>query len=93
MWARYGGYLNCPGLDLVARVRAKGALDPEAFVDCCLDLMGPLQVGADTREELLQQAREGGPLTWDSDDEMQNSTGRIGEMLQLIVAMREYQFN
>ena len=54
---------------------------------------GPLQVGTDTRQELLQQAREGGPLTWDSDDEAQASTGRIGEMLQLIVAMREYQFN
>ena len=88
------GNTDLPGVqDMVARIRSKGALDPEAFVDSCLDLMGPLQVGADTRQELLQQAREGGPLGWNSDDEARASTGRIGEMLQLIVAMREYQFN
>ena len=88
------GNTGLPGVqDMVARLRAKGNLDPEAFVDSCLDLMGPLHVGADTRQELLQQAQEGGSLTWDSEDEAQASSGRIGEMLQLIVAMREYQFN
>ena len=88
------GNTDLPGVqDMVARIRSKGALDPEAFVDSCLDLMGPLQVGADTRQELQQQAHEGGPLSWNSDDEARASTGRIGEMLQLIVAMREYQFN
>ena len=29
-------------------------------------LMGPLQAGTDTREELLAQAQEGGPLRWDT---------------------------
>lgn len=88
------GNTELPGVrDMVARLRDKGTLDPAAFVDNCLDLMGPLQVGTDTRQELLQQAGEGGPLKWGSDDDVQTSTGRVGEMLQLIVAMREYQFN
>ena len=36
---------------------------------------------------------QGGPLTWNSADEAEASVARVGEMLQLIVAMREYQFN
>ena len=88
------GSTDLPGVrDMIGRLRAKGPLGPEAFVDSCLDLMGPLQVGTDTRQELLEQAREGGPLTWDSTDEEEASVARVGEMLQLIVAMREYQFN
>ena len=88
------GNTDLPGVqDLVGRLRAMGSLDPEAFVNSCLDLMGPLQVGTDTRQELLEQAHEGGPLTWDSADEAGTSVARVGEMLQLIVAMREYQFN
>ena len=79
--------------DMIGRLRAKGPLDPDAFVDSCLDLMGPLQVGTDTRQELLEQAREGGLLAWDTADEVETSVARVGEMLQLIVAMREYQFN
>jgi hypothetical protein len=79
--------------DMIGRLRAKGPLDSDAFVDSCLDLMGPLQVGTDTRQELLEQAREGGLLAWDTADEVETSVARVGEMLQLIVAMREYQFN
>jgi hypothetical protein len=51
--------------------------------------MGPLQVEDETRQELLEQARSGGNLSWDAADAEQ----RVVEMLQLIVAMREYQFN
>ena len=51
--------------------------------------MGPLEVGTETRRELVEQARDGGALHWDASDAEQ----RVAEMLQLIVAMREYQFN
>jgi hypothetical protein len=51
--------------------------------------MGPLQVEDETRQELLEQARGGGNLSWDAADAEQ----RVVEMLQLVVAMREYQFN
>ena len=84
------GNVNLPGVqDLINRLQAMGNLSPEALVDACLDLMGPLEVGTETRRELVEQARDGGALHWDASDAEQ----RVTEMLQLIVAMREYQFN
>jgi hypothetical protein len=84
------GDTNRPGVkDIISRLRAKGTLTPEQLVDGCLDLMGPLQVEDETRQELLEQARSGGNLSWDA----ANAEQRVTEILQLIVAMREYQFN
>ena len=84
------GNVNLPGVqDIVRRLKAQGTLTPEALVDSCLDLLGPLQMGDESRRELIDQAREGGALNWQSADAEQ----RVAEMLQLIVAMREYQFN
>jgi len=88
------GNTELPGVqDLVKRIKARGTLSPEQFVDATLDLMGPLQVGAETRQELTDQAREGGALQWGTPDVDKASTERIAQMLQLIVAMREYQYN
>ncbi len=75
--------------DIITRLKAQGTLTPEALVAGCLDLMGPLQVGDETQAELLEQARSGGDLSWDAADAEQ----RVMELLQLTVAMREYQFN
>jgi hypothetical protein len=84
------GNVNLPGVrDIINRLKTQGTLSPEALVDACLDLIGPLEVGTETRQELLEQAREGGDLRWDAP----NAEQRVAEMLQLIVAMREYQFN
>jgi uncharacterized protein (DUF1800 family) len=79
-----------PGVqDIISRLKAKGSLTPDQLVDSCLDLMGPLEVGNETRQELLEQAQSGGDLSWNDD----NAEQRVMEILQLIVAMREYQFN
>jgi uncharacterized protein (DUF1800 family) len=84
------GDTSRPGVkDIITRLQAKGTLTPEQLVDGCLDLMGPLQVEDETRQELLEQARSGGNLSWDAASAEQRGT----EILQLIVAMREYQFN
>jgi hypothetical protein len=84
------GNVTLPGVrDIINRLKTQGTLSPEALVDACLDLIGPLEVGTETRQELLEQAREGGDLRWDAP----NAEQRVAEMLQLIVAMREYQFN
>jgi uncharacterized protein (DUF1800 family) len=84
------GNVNLPGVrDIIDRLKAMGPLSPEAFVDACLDLLGPMEVSTATREELIEQARDGGALQWGSADAEQ----RVGEMLQLVVAMREFQFN
>lgn len=92
--AQMVGNTDLPGVQaMVSRIKAKGTLQPAEFVDCCLDLMGPLDVGEGTREELMAQAQDGGALRWDTAAEVEASTARVGEMLQLIVAMREYQFS
>jgi hypothetical protein len=51
--------------------------------------MGPLEYSEETKSELLEQARSNGDLDWNSPD----AAERVGQLLQLIVAMREYQFN
>jgi hypothetical protein len=79
-----------PGVQfIVNRIKARGVLAPEQFVDTALDLMGPLEVGAQTRKELVDYANEGGELNWSKPD----AEERVGQMLQIIVSTREYQFN
>ena len=53
---------------MINRIKARGTLSPEQFVDAALDLMGPLEVGAETRQELADHAREGGALQWGTPD-------------------------
>jgi len=65
-------------------------LSPETLVDACLDLIGPLEVSDTTREALLQFAREGGRLDLRTGDRAAEQ--RVAELLQLIVATREFQF-
>jgi hypothetical protein len=67
-------------------------LAPEQLVDGCLDQFGPVQVGADTKQELLAQAKEWGQVAWDSDANAKIADQHAAEMLQLIAATREYQF-
>ena len=82
-----------PGMqDIVSRMSTDGNLSPDAFVERCLDLTGPVEVDGATREALLKFAESEGELRFDSDDARQESSARIGRMMQLIVSTREYQF-
>jgi uncharacterized protein (DUF1800 family) len=91
MAERYGDP-SLPGVRaIVDRLKQRGSLSPEQLVDSCLDLMGPLEVGADTKQQLLSQANEWGQISW-SNGGSQTADQHVGEMLQLIVATREYQF-
>jgi hypothetical protein len=84
---------SLPGVRaIINRLKAKGTLTPEQLVDGCLDLLGPVEVSDETRQELLDQAKEWGQISWDSESNAQIADKRVGEMLQLIVATREYQF-
>jgi uncharacterized protein (DUF1800 family) len=80
-----------PGVQrIIARLRAKGEQSPEQFVDNCLDLVGPLQVSAPTHKALLDHANKAGAFKLGgADDQAQQE--RVGEMLALIVATREFQ--
>jgi hypothetical protein len=87
------GNTSLPGVQaIVNRLKSKGTLEPEQLVDQCLDLLGPVEVGDDTRKELTDQAKQWGQIRWDNAAQAQAATKHAGEMLQLIVATREYQF-
>ena len=82
-----------PGVtSIVERVQAIGAQwSPERLVDACLDLMGPLTVPEQVRQQLVAHSAAGGGIPSGSEDEASPSPERIREVLQLIVATREYQ--
>ena len=87
------GDLSRPGIKaLVERLQLQAERSPEKVVDGCLDLMGPLEVNPESRDELIGFIKEGGDFGWDSDDKIQASMARVSELLQLIVALREYQY-
>ena len=83
-----------PGIaEIINRLKAEGGpLSPEAFVEKCLELAGPLTVSDPTRESLTRVAKSGGDLNLDTDDGSEEGKDRVVYMLQLIVASREYQF-
>jgi len=85
------GDANKPGIRrIVERLRDRGTLSPEAFVDGCLDLIGPLTLSQRTREALVGHAAKAGPLDLTSGGRA--AEGRVTEMLQMIVATREFQW-
>ncbi|PKB72163.1 MAG: hypothetical protein BZY87_01695 [SAR202 cluster bacterium Io17-Chloro-G6] len=82
-----------PGVrSIIDGLRQRGVSSPEEFVDTCLDLMGPLEFSESTRAELLDQATEDGGLSWATDEESEKSEQKIGVMLALIAASRDFQF-
>ena len=83
---------SLPGVRaIIDRLKSRGSLSPEQLVDGCLDLLGPVEIGGDTKQQLLTQANEWGQISW-SNGGSQAADRHVGEMLQLIVATREYQF-
>ena len=87
------GDVNRPGTQaIVNRLRTLGNISPNQLVDSCLDLMGPLEVTPESRQELIDFAEEEGQVAWDTERDVESSIQKVGEMLQLIVALREYQY-
>ena len=80
------------GRSVVEGLRSKGSLAPADFVTQCLEALGPLEVSESTLSELLDQAQEDGNLNWGTDEERTSSEKRVGIMLALIAASRDYQF-
>lgn len=87
------GDTSRPGIRAILnRLKAQGDLTPEGFVDGCLDLIGPLPVQPAVRQRLVEHASEGGTVSWGTEQEASTSTKRVGEMLQLIASLREFQY-
>jgi uncharacterized protein (DUF1800 family) len=77
---------------MIQYVRAHGPrLSPEQVVDACLEVMGPLTVDARTREQLVDYLAAAGDLDFETNNDADGAVERIRELLQLIVATREYQ--
>ncbi len=87
------GDLGRPGVQAVLRrVREAGnRLSPERFVDICLDALAQFDVTEATRRNLVNHAEQGGDLALDDRGSAACSEARVAEILQLIVATREYQ--
>ena len=86
--------IELPGVqNIITRVASAGtATTPDALVEMCLDLMGPVQVSETTHRELTSHAEEDGAMSWATDEEYATSAQRVGDMMALIAASTEYQF-
>ena len=87
------GDTSRPGIqNMILRLKAQGSQSAEQLVDGCLDLMGPRDIAPESHKELVDFAAEKGDIGWGSEADTQASTERVGELLQLIVSLREYQY-
>ena len=87
------GDVSRPGIQsIIARLEAQGTQSPQQVVERCLDLLGSLEVNQESLTELTGFVSERGEFSWDSAEASQASTERVGELLQLIVSLREYQY-
>ena len=87
------GDTSLPGVQaIIANLRERGSMTPAQLVDACLEQAGPVEVGEATYSELMEQARQGGDLSWDSEDTRESNEKRVGVMLALIAASRDFQF-
>jgi len=92
--ASYLGQTDLPGVkDMVSRLMARGAtLAPEALVDGCIELVGCLNITAETRGELLAHAQRGGASSHGTAAEQAAFAQRASEMFQMLAATSEFQF-
>jgi len=88
------GNTELPGVKAVIdRLATREEMTTEEFVNGCLELLGNLQVGDDTKLELVNHAESEGVVIRGSSEEERRIFGqRVAQMLQLIAATREYQF-
>ena len=82
------GDINHPGIrELVNRLGSEGAtMSPEGLVDGCLRMLGHYELADETRDMLVVHAQAGGELHTDNKEFPQH----VAQMLQLIVATKEY---
>ena len=85
--------VEMPGVQaIISRIKARGAMSPAELVDASLDLIGSMEVSDMTRQELVTLVEQGEELRWDTEEASSRSARRVGDLLALIAASREYQF-
>jgi uncharacterized protein (DUF1800 family) len=81
-----------PGVrNIIGRLADEGVLSPEDFVDRCLDLMGPMEVSEETRASLVEFAAHQGDLSLDGHQPGDEAEKRVGGLLSLASATKEFQ--
>jgi uncharacterized protein (DUF1800 family) len=88
--ADHVGDVGYPGIQsIVEKLAAEGpTMSPEGLVDGCLRLLGHYEVTEQTHQELLEHGRKSGDLATNTREFPQ----KVGKMLQLIVATKEYLY-
>ena len=87
------GDVSLPGVRAIVDMLAlSGTLSSDELVDGCLDLLGPIRLADDTRQELIEHASAAGPIRRGETEQEHAAFGaRVSEVLKLITATREYQ--
>jgi uncharacterized protein (DUF1800 family) len=81
---------SLPGIKtIINHMKAEKVTTPEQLLEASLEHMGFLALSQETRQQLLEHARNGGNLSWKDEAA---AGQRIGEMLALVGATTEYQF-
>ena len=88
--ADYVGYVNHPGIqDIIEFLASEGpTITPEGLVGGCLRNLGHYELVDETRRMLVDHARKNGELHTDSG----KFPEQVGQMLQMIVATKEYVY-
>ena len=87
--------VTSPGVrSIIDRLQAgadHGVLEPSELADRCLDLLGPIKVSDETRSVLVQYANRQGSLDLNDHKPGDAAEQRVGNILRLVAATREYQ--
>ncbi|MAN94321.1 MAG: hypothetical protein CL700_08980 [Chloroflexi bacterium] len=87
--------VSSPGVrSIIERLEAgadQGVLQPSELADGCLDLLGPIQVSEETRSVLVEYASRHGDLDLNDHQPGDQAEQRVGDILRLVAATREYQ--
>ena len=87
--------VTSPGVrSIIDRLQAgadHGVLEPSDLADRCLDLLGPIEVSDETHSVLVQYADRHGSLDLNDHKPGDEAEQRVGNMLRLVAATREYQ--
>ena len=88
--ADYVGDVNQPGIqDIVQKLKAEGStMSPVNLVDGCLRLLGCYELETETRQMLISHAEKTGDLPTSNKE----FPGQVTQMLQMIVATKEYLY-
>ena len=81
-----------PGVrKIIDRLAGEGVFSPEALVDRCLDLMGPMEVSEETRASLVEYVAHQGDLSLAGHQQGDDAEKRVGGLLSLASSTKEYQ--